>query len=129
MFVHENSDQTRCGTMTKKLREQKVLKHDQYSETLNDAMEAMNAHAIDPAHGEALKKDKEAKNKDSKSTTSKKDKVPHVTFAHLNFANMEGRCHCCGKAGHVSPNCRNKDKIPKEKWAMNKARLNEYCGL
>ena len=39
----ENSDQTRHGTMMKKLREQKALKHDQYPETLNDAVEAMNA--------------------------------------------------------------------------------------
>ena len=29
--------------MIKKLREQKALKHDQYPETLNDAVEAMNA--------------------------------------------------------------------------------------
>ena len=30
------------------------------------------------------------------------------------------------KAGHVRPNCRNKDKIPKEKWATNEARSNEH---
>ena len=36
LFI-ENSDQTRCGSMAKKLREQKALKHNQYPETLNDA--------------------------------------------------------------------------------------------
>ena len=75
---------------------------------------------IDAGHYEAVRKDKESRNKDSKSTTSKKDKVPNVMFAQLNFANVEGRCYCCGKAGHISPNCRNKDKIPREKWAINK---------
>ena len=116
LFI-KNSDQTRHGSMIKKLREQKALKHDQCPETLNDATEAMNAHAIDAGHYDAVRKDKESRNKDSKSTTSKKEKVPSAMFAQLNFANIEGRCCCCGKAGHVSPNCRNKDKIPREKWA------------
>ena len=49
-----------------------------HPETLNDAVEAMNAHAPDPAHQEAIKRDKESKNKDSKNTTPKKDKVPQV---------------------------------------------------
>ena len=50
----------RHGSMTKKLREQKALKHDQYPETLNGATEAMNAHAIDAGHYEAVRKDKES---------------------------------------------------------------------
>ena len=33
---------------------------------------------------------------------------------------MEGKCYCCGKAGHKSPSCRDKDK-PKAEWAINKA--------
>ena len=34
---------------------------------------------------------------------------------------MEGRCYCCGKAGHKSPKCRLKDSTPKDKWAINMA--------
>jgi hypothetical protein len=30
-------------------------------------------------------------------------------------------CYCCGKLGHKSPNCRSKDKTPKDEWAINKA--------
>ena len=44
----------------------------------------------------------------------------------LTTANPTKAQGCCGKAGHTSPNCRNKDKIPREKWAINKARSNEY---
>ncbi len=33
---------------------------------------------------------------------------------------MEGKSYCCGKPGHKSPTCREKDK-PKEEWAINKA--------
>ena len=37
----------------------------------------------------------------------------------LFFAQMTGKCYCCGKAGHKSPACRQKDKIPREQWAIN----------
>ena len=30
-------------------------------------------------------------------------------------------CYCCGKKGHVSPKCPEKDKIPREDWAIRKA--------
>ena len=33
---------------------------------------------------------------------------------------MEGRCYCCRKPNHKSPNCCHKNK-PKSKWAINKA--------
>ena len=35
------------------------------------------------------------------------------------FMQMEGRCYCCGKPNHESPNCHHKNK-PKNKWAINK---------
>jgi hypothetical protein len=38
----------------------------------------------------------------------------------LSFAQMEGRCYCCGKEGHKSPSCRDKDK-PKDEWAIHKS--------
>jgi uncharacterized OB-fold protein len=37
----------------------------------------------------------------------------------LSFAQMEGRCYCCGKTGHTSPQCCHKDQ-PKHEWAINK---------
>jgi hypothetical protein len=33
-------------------------------------------------------------------------------------------CYCCGKQGHAAPDCKDKDKIPREKWYINKAMSN-----
>jgi hypothetical protein len=41
--------------------------------------------------------------------------------APLSFVWMEGKCCCCGKLGHESPDCSNKAKIPKEEWAIDKS--------
>ena len=41
----------------------------------------------------------------------------------LLFAQLEGRCYCCVKAGHKSPQCYQKDKIQKDEWAINKTQL------
>jgi hypothetical protein len=40
----------------------------------------------------------------------------------MSFAMLEGKCFCCRKARHKSPTCQSKDTIPKEEWAINKAK-------
>ena len=36
---------------------------------------------------------------------------------------MEGKCYCCGKTGHKSPQCWMREKTPREEWAINKTQL------
>ena len=30
-------------------------------------------------------------------------------------------CHCCGKKGHIAPNCSEKDKTPRKNWWIKQA--------
>ena len=55
-----------------------------------------------------------------KSTKDNEDKDDEEEEVNLSFAQMEGKCYGCGKAGHKSPSCREKSKT-KEQWAINKA--------
>ena len=43
----------------------------------------------------------------------------------LSFAQLENACYCCGKKGHSSNKCFQKEKIPKEQWYINKLQRQE----
>jgi hypothetical protein len=58
-------------------------------------------------------KDNNKKSKDDKEDKDEQE-VP------MSFVQLEGRCYCCGKPGHRSPDCQKKDKISQEEWAINK---------
>ena len=42
------------------------------------------------------------------------------------FAQFEGKCWCCGKPGHKSPQCSEKNK-PKKEWAMHKTKEMQHA--
>ena len=58
-----------------------------------------------------------ARPKDDKDETTKTNEA---SFAQSENTKM---CYCCGKTGHMSPKCPEKDKIPREDWAIRKAAL------
>jgi hypothetical protein len=43
----------------------------------------------------------------------------------LSFPQIDGKCYCCGKSGHKSPNCQWKSE-PKQGWAINKLRNQQH---
>ena len=53
-----------------------------------------------------------------------KDKT-ETKIPELSFAQIEGKYYCCGKGGHKSPECRDKKRIPKDQWAINKVHVEE----
>jgi hypothetical protein len=44
----------------------------------------------------------------------------------MSLAQLEGRCYCCGKPDHRSPDCQEKDKIPRKEWAINKVEASHF---
>ena len=51
------------------------------------------------------------------------DLMVSTTGTEKSFAQGNNKlvCYCCGKLGHKSPECKDKDKIPRDKWFQNKA--------
>jgi hypothetical protein len=112
----ENADRKKYGTILSNLTSQKSLGNDQYPKTLIESNNVLGSHRFDAnkTHKSQPRKDNEFKEKDQENDT-----IPPQSFAQ-----MEGKCYCCGKPGHKSPSCRHKSK-PKDEWAINKAEINQ----
>ena len=108
---------------------QHSLGNDQYPKTITEANSVLSSHKFDATYKSSNSnnnKKSEGNNKGNTQDSSKSDKQGEEL--NLSFAQMEGKCYCCGKGGHKSPQCRHKDK-PKDQWAINKAKTNEGAVL
>ena len=110
----DNSDQTKYGSILAGLITQQLLKNDQYPKTITKANNVLSNHKFDQVKSY---KNHSNTNKNPQKT-SKKDKESEKI--NLSFAQVEGKCYCFGKTGHMSPQCHFKDK-PKEEWFFNKS--------
>jgi Reverse transcriptase (RNA-dependent DNA polymerase) len=113
----DNSDSAKYGSLKTGLQTQQSLKNDQYPKTVTEANNVLSNHKFDSVGNSSNKKTNTTEKSNKKSDSDEK--------LELSFATIEGKCYCCGKAGHKSPACRLKDKIPKEEWAINKAKAKE----
>jgi hypothetical protein len=116
MFVFlyvENSDQEKYGSIIKNLDSQKLLGNDQYPRTIVKTNNVLSNHKFDI---NKVRKEKHL----YKANKHKEDKDDEESNP-LSFAQLEGKCYCCEKLGHKSPDCRSKEKIPRDEWAINKA--------
>jgi hypothetical protein len=112
----ENADRSKYGSLLNGLNTQQSLGNDQYPKTVAEANNVLSNHKLD--NTVRMKKEydeSKLRNKTKKSSDDTKEQE-----VSLSFAQIEGRCYCCGKPGHRSPTCRFKNK-PKEEWAINKA--------
>ena len=111
----DNADKAKYGSIMTGLNTQQSLGNDQYPKSITESNNVLSNHRFDVTNKSVYKKpgdnDKERKQKDA----GREDED-----VNLSFAQLEGKCYCCGKAGHKSPSCRDKNK-PKEEWAINKA--------
>jgi hypothetical protein len=103
-------NKNKYGSVIKGLMDQFCLDQDQYPKTINHATHVLSNHKFDEKFYENRNKNQDRKNKDEKKT--KDDQEGSNPPKEINFAQLEGACYCCGKKGHHSPKCpeKNKDK-------------------
>ncbi|KAI2510062.1 Reverse transcriptase (RNA-dependent DNA polymerase) [Fragilaria crotonensis] len=114
----DNADKAKYGSILTGLNTQQSLGNDQYPKSITESNNVLSNHKFDTMPNKSSGKKNNStdgnKGKDKKDDDKDEDEV------NLSFAQLEGKCYCCGKAGHKSPSCRDKGK-PKEEWAINKA--------
>ncbi len=116
-------DQSKYGSVVTGITSQYSLGNDQFPKTLEKAVDCVSNHPFDKAYKEKMnqkkKQQQSSKSSNSSVATPKAEANPSENqVASLNFAQLETRCWCCGKKGHISPQCPLRN-LPKEKWAMN----------
>jgi hypothetical protein len=109
----EKSDRSKYGSLLAGLQTQQSFKNNQYPQNLIEANNVLSNHRLDNAKKNGYK---------ASGKGSEKKKNQEEEKVELLFAMLEGKRYCCGKGGHKSPNCRLEDVIPKNEWAINKAR-------
>ena len=78
------------------LHTQKNLKNNQYPKTLDNAIFALGGMKFDKEYYNLHKKCCKKEKKNKKSNGDDKD----VDLVNMTFAQLEGKCYCCGKGGH-----------------------------
>ena len=111
----ENSDQEKYGQIIQNLNSQKSLGNDQYPKSITETNNVLSNHKFDSTRVKKEKHYQKAPPKQKEAPQEEEEAVP------LSFAQMEGKCYCCGMKGHRSPECKLKNVTPKEDWAMDKA--------
>ena len=121
-----NSFQNKYGSLIKNLAQQQSLKNTQYPKSLTAASEVLLEHQWDAKYMEQKKiqrdKDKKSKEQDHDTTSTTTSSTEDL---ELSFAQLESACYCCGKKGHSSNKCFQKEKIPKDQWYINRLQRQE----
>ena len=110
LLLHQ-ADQRKYGSLMTVLSTQHSLGNDQYPRNLSQATNVLSNHRHDIGTKAKPNNNRRPKEEDD----DKSNGMP------LSFAQIEGRCYCCGSPDHKSPKCPNKKKTPKEEWWINKA--------
>ena len=82
-----------------------------YPVDIRQAMDILSSHK----HDSHKTRRERARQKDDKDETTRTSEASFTQNENMKT------CYCCGKKGHMSLKCPEKDKIPKEDWAIRKA--------
>ena len=117
----KGADSSKYGSLTKKFTTDFSGGVDTYPKTLQKVLDILTNHQFDDTYSEKKKvaaaREKEKQRTDSEQATS---------FAQKEREKKQRDyiCHCCGKKGHKSTECRHQNNIPKSEWWFHKALQN-----
>ena len=112
----DNADKAKYGSIMTGLNTQQSLGNNQYPKSITKSNSVLSNHWFDVTN----KPNNHKKPRDHNKDREQKDARKEDEDVNLLFAQLEGKCYCCGRAGNKSPSCRKKNK-PKEESAINKA--------
>jgi hypothetical protein len=119
-LLFHNSDQAEYGSLSNGLVLQFSMQNNQYPKTCTTATYILSNHRFDN-RGNSNKKqwsNKSKKDEDENSSNKTTNETNATSFAQ---GGKDKTCNCCGKIGHLSPECPDKNTIKKANWHINKA--------
>ena len=119
----DNCNKAKYGSLIKGIAGQYSLKNNQYPKSVTSAYQALATHPSDKL--KATPSTTTASGSCTKSSGDDNDDKQDgeaINTPDLTFIQMEGKCYCCGLAGHQSDKCQKRDSIPRDQWAINKAK-------
>jgi hypothetical protein len=115
----QNSNQSKYGSLTNRLISQFSMGNNQYPKTTPAATDILSNHRFDNNWNRQNKKKgwSKASSNEAENTSKTIDETKETSFAQDS---TDKTCYCCGKKGHISPECREKNTLKKEDWAFRK---------
>jgi hypothetical protein len=116
-----NSDQSKHGPLLNRLVSQFSMDNNQYPNNVMSATDILSNYKHDwkGNQGKFKKnwKDSKKENDDGMPSTNTSSKTSCVQKSNAQT------CYCCGKKGHISPECLDKNSIKNKDWFIRKAEL------